>query len=137
MRNPNYHKLWRARFSKGELSREQAESESLLSGTVDKEKLRPELAGQMAKAMSCLRDTHECHETADNFIELEAYVCRNGRHIHPSSLFPAKLHVALQEIEREHCDHIISWASHGRCFMIHKRNEFVQQVLPMYVIEHQ
>jgi HSF-type DNA-binding len=85
------------------------------------------LTGQTTDTMSYL---HECQESANDSIELEACVCRNRRHVHPSSLFPAKLHVALQEIERAHLDHIISWAAHGRCFMIHKRIEFVQQVLP-------
>jgi HSF-type DNA-binding len=79
------------------------------------------LSGQMNETKTCVYDTNEYHD---------AYVCRNGRQIHPSSLFPAKLHVALQQTEREHFDHIISWAAHGRCFMIHKRFEFVQRVLP-------
>ena len=43
--------------------------------------------------------------------------------------FPKKLHDLLTH--NLHSD-IISWASHGRCFVVHKPNEFVKKVMPKY-----
>jgi HSF-type DNA-binding len=43
--------------------------------------------------------------------------------------FPRKLHYVLEEMENDGLSHIASWAPHGRCFMIHKPDLFVEQVL--------
>jgi HSF-type DNA-binding len=43
--------------------------------------------------------------------------------------FPRKLHYVLEEMEKDGLSHIASWAPHGRCFMIHKPDLFVEQVL--------
>jgi hypothetical protein len=43
--------------------------------------------------------------------------------------FPPKLHYVLKEMENDGLSHIASWAPHGRCFMIHKPDLFVEQVL--------
>jgi HSF-type DNA-binding len=47
--------------------------------------------------------------------------------------FPTKLHQCLTELEREGLGHIASFQPHGRCFLVHKQEEFVRQVLPRYV----
>jgi HSF-type DNA-binding len=141
----NNHKFRRVRNSEADLSCGQGESGSAQIGMVDHGKLRHGiqhcretgqecfmhvLPGQLAKSKDCLHAAHESLDHADDGVDLDGCVCHNGRHIHPSSLFPAKLHVALQETEQQHFDHIISWATHGKCFMIHKRSEFVRRVLP-------
>jgi len=46
--------------------------------------------------------------------------------------FPTKLHVMLSKVEENGLAHIISWKSHGRCFVIHKPKEFVNEVMPTY-----
>lgn len=43
--------------------------------------------------------------------------------------FPRKLHDLLTH--NLHSD-IISWATHGRCFIVHKPNDFVKKVMPKY-----
>ena len=45
--------------------------------------------------------------------------------------FPIRLHEMLDAVERDGYGHIISWAPHGRCVIIHKPKEFVE-ILPTY-----
>jgi hypothetical protein len=47
--------------------------------------------------------------------------------------FPVKLHFMLNELESDGLSHIVSWQPHGRCFVVHKQEEFVRTILPMYV----
>jgi hypothetical protein len=44
--------------------------------------------------------------------------------------FPLKLHYMLSELENDGMDSIVSWQPHGRCFLVHKHTQFVEQVLP-------
>lgn len=46
--------------------------------------------------------------------------------------FPLKLHQMLDDIESAGLTFIVSWRSHGRAFMVHKRDEFVKNILPFY-----
>lgn len=46
--------------------------------------------------------------------------------------FPLKLHQMLDEVENAGLTSIVSWRSHGRAFMVHKRVDFVECVLPVY-----
>jgi hypothetical protein len=43
--------------------------------------------------------------------------------------FPVKLHYMLSELETDGMDDIVSWQPHGRCFLVHKQQEFVDKVL--------
>jgi hypothetical protein len=45
--------------------------------------------------------------------------------------FPVKLHYMLNELEKDGMDDIVSWQPHGRCFLVHKQQQFVDQVLPL------
>lgn len=45
--------------------------------------------------------------------------------------FPVKLHYMLTELENDGMDDIVSWQPHGRCFLVHKQQRFVEQVLPL------
>jgi hypothetical protein len=45
--------------------------------------------------------------------------------------FPINLHCMLSELEKDGMDDIVSWQPHGRCFLVHKQQQFVEQVLPM------
>lgn len=58
-----------------------------------------------------------------------------GRHDAPllNENFPAKWHHLLSEMERTGLSDIASWAPHGRCFVVHKPNVFVDQILRLYV----
>ncbi|CAJ1959218.1 unnamed protein product [Cylindrotheca closterium] len=45
--------------------------------------------------------------------------------------FPLKLHEMLRDLEQDGFGHIVSWQPHGRCFVVHKSDEFVH-LLPRY-----
>jgi hypothetical protein len=36
----------------------------------------------------------------------------------------------LQEADEQGFEHTAAWQPHGRCFIVHKPKEFVEQVLP-------
>jgi len=46
--------------------------------------------------------------------------------------FPEKLHLMLSSVERDGNSHIVSWQTHGRCFVVHRPKEFVSLVMPVY-----
>jgi hypothetical protein len=45
--------------------------------------------------------------------------------------FPVKLHYMLTELETDGMDDIVSWQPHGRCFLVHRQQQFVEKVLPL------
>ena len=45
--------------------------------------------------------------------------------------FPVKLHLMLSELNKDGLSHIVSWQPHGRCFLVHKQEEFVKRILPL------
>jgi len=45
--------------------------------------------------------------------------------------FPLKLHEMLDSVVAEGLEHIVSWQPHGRCFVVHKPQEFIE-LLPKY-----
>jgi hypothetical protein len=45
--------------------------------------------------------------------------------------FPVMLHYMLNKLEKDGMDDIASWQPHGRCFLVHKQQQFVEQVLPL------
>ena len=49
--------------------------------------------------------------------------------------FPMKLHTMLENIEKDGLASIVSWQPHGRCFVVHKQDEFVAHILPRYVFQ--
>jgi hypothetical protein len=46
--------------------------------------------------------------------------------------FPEKLHYMLSRMDQEGTADIVTWQSHGRCFIVHKPKEFVEQIMPRY-----
>jgi hypothetical protein len=48
--------------------------------------------------------------------------------------FPEKLHDMLSRMDEEGTNNVISWQPHGRCFLIHKKKDFVNHVMTRYVI---
>lgn len=45
--------------------------------------------------------------------------------------FPIKLYEMLQDVQDENLNHIISWAPHGRCFVVHDAKAFLS-ILPRF-----
>jgi hypothetical protein len=37
----------------------------------------------------------------------------------------------LGDLEADGLSHIVSWQPHGRCFVVHKQKEFVEQILSL------
>lgn len=46
--------------------------------------------------------------------------------------FPTKLHLMLSKLEEEGLNDIVSWQPHGRCFLVHKPKEFVDEIMPTF-----
>lgn len=46
--------------------------------------------------------------------------------------FPVKLHRMLEGNSANGLEHIASWQPHGRCFVVHNQQEFVELVMPDY-----
>jgi hypothetical protein len=46
--------------------------------------------------------------------------------------FPLKLHEMLDHIERNGLASVVSWQSHGRCFLVHDQKKFVDEIMPTY-----
>mmetsp|Transcript_6770 Transcript_6770/g.8233 ORF Transcript_6770/g.8233 Transcript_6770/m.8233 type:complete len:414 (-) Transcript_6770:144-1385(-) len=46
--------------------------------------------------------------------------------------FPVKLHEMLVKIESDGYASVVSWQPHGRCFVVHKPKEFVDDIMPKY-----
>jgi len=46
--------------------------------------------------------------------------------------FPEKLHYMLSRVDGEGVSHIVSWQPHGRCFIVHKPQQFVELVMPRF-----
>ena len=44
--------------------------------------------------------------------------------------FPERLHRMLEQTAEEGEDSVVSWQPHGRCFVIHRREDFVNEVMP-------
>lgn len=43
--------------------------------------------------------------------------------------FPEKLHAMLSRMEDDGTEGVVSWQPHGRCFLIHKKTEFVSEIM--------
>ncbi|KAI2501075.1 hypothetical protein MHU86_13366 [Fragilaria crotonensis] len=46
--------------------------------------------------------------------------------------FPVKLHEMLDHIEQDGLSHVVSWQPHGRCFVVHNQQQFVDVIMPHY-----
>lgn len=49
-----------------------------------------------------------------------------------SVAFPLKLHQMLSTVADEGLDHIVSWQPHGRCFLVHNKKRFVEEIMPRF-----
>ena len=46
--------------------------------------------------------------------------------------FPVKLHKLLDHIEQDGLAHVVLWQPHGRCFVVHNQQKFVDVIMPLY-----
>ena len=97
-----------------------------------KRRRKPQKPGKTAK----LNDRHFVHHnyhdhSHDAPVNTTSQVEQGERRKGGVSIpFPVKLHSVLDQVEADGLAHIVSWQSHGRCFVIHKPKEFVDHVMP-------
>lgn len=48
-----------------------------------------------------------------------------------SEPFPVKLYEMLVGVRQDGAENIVGWQSHGRCFLIHHAQTFVEEIMPM------
>jgi hypothetical protein len=44
--------------------------------------------------------------------------------------FPEKLHYMLSRMDQEGTTNVVAWQGHGRCFIVKKPKEFVEEIMP-------
>ena len=72
--------------------------------------------------------THIDYATAPSPPDSGQVKCRGGITTH----FPALLHAMLTRAEVDGYNDICSWNDHGRSFVVHDRDRYVQEVMPLY-----
>ncbi|GAX16311.1 hypothetical protein FisN_35Hh010 [Fistulifera solaris] len=96
-----------------------------------KRRRKPQKPGKTAKMHDRHFVIHNYHDHAndDDYAVEEEHERRRGGVAVP---FPNKLHAVLDQVEADGLSHVISWQPHGRCFVIHNPQEFVEYVMPRY-----
>ena len=96
-----------------------------------KRRRAPQKPGKTAKNQERHFVQHNYHDHALDEENIESSKPRRGG---LAGSFPVKLHAVLSQVEADGFSHIISWQPHGRCFVIHQPKEFVEHIMPRYVI---
>jgi hypothetical protein len=83
----------------------------------------------------CEKVVHNYHDYANEVEKAAAedqhYMDEHTQPNQGEENFPVKLHYMLTELEFDGMDNVISWQPHGRCFLVHKQQQFVEKVLPL------
>ena len=86
------------------------------------------------KAKNCVQHDYEDHYFDPYYDHIQAYENREegrrgprGGVVEP---FPSRLYQMLKAAEEEGYEEIVSWQSHGRCFILHEPKQFVEDVMP-------
>ena len=81
---------------------------------------------------------HNCHDYANEVEKVEDLQHQQmEEHTQSSNMnrgernFPVMLHYMLDELVKDGFDDVVSWQPHGRCFLVHKQQQFVEQVLSL------
>lgn len=99
----------------------------------DKKRVRkPQKPGKTAKNHDRHFVIHSYHDHAKDQDNSASALPGKRRRGGVSVSFPMKLHQMLEQIEKDGLAHIISWQPHGRCFVVHKPKQFVDEVLQQY-----
>jgi hypothetical protein len=94
----------------------------------------PKLQQKRSGASSSNQALHVVHHDYHDYAAVPApnsnydYAFNDTRN---HNAFPYRLYEMLQLVERDGLDHIVSWQPHGRCFVVHKPEEFTV-ILPRY-----
>jgi hypothetical protein len=74
---------------------------------------------------------HDYHDYANEIERVDESVVEPPQLNRGEENFPVKLHYMLTELETDGMADIVGWQPHGRCFLVHKQQQFVEQVLPL------
>jgi hypothetical protein len=74
---------------------------------------------------------HDYHDYANEIERVDESVAEYPQLNRGEENFPVKLHYMLTELETDGMADIVTWQPHGRCFLVHKQQQFVEQVLPL------
>jgi hypothetical protein len=84
-------------------------------------------------------DTAELEDFSSALIDPEAAVepvvveSRDPEEEETSDLsFPYKVHMMVENAEKDNYSHIVSWTKDGKAFQVHNVDEFVKSVLPLF-----
>jgi hypothetical protein len=97
------------------------------------------LTGQAFKRTFVEHSYHDhCHDHLENIPRESLSEMQVKRQRGPRGgvtvAFPEKLHEMLSRMDEEDTSNVVSWQPHGRCFLIHKKKDFVSQVMSRYVM---
>jgi hypothetical protein len=106
-------------------------NESEASGAPRDRKLK---VGLTAKKHARQFVTHNYHDHANDVPDAAEETALSLARRSSGSTFPCKLHELLDRIEVDGYADILSWLPHGRCFKIHKQQEFLETILPNYFV---
>lgn len=102
--------------------------------TRPKRRRKPQKPGKTAKMNDRHFVVHNYHDHAfdpdENDEEEIEDVSGQRRRGGVAVAFPLKLHSVLEQVEMDGLAHVVSWQPHGRCFVVHKPQEFVDHVMP-------
>jgi len=100
----------------------------VIEPTLDISSLKPKFLAEKPRTahITVEHNYHDyAHDVSTDFHE--EHPARGG----VTTPFPLKLHEMLDGVVAEGLEHIVSWQPHGRCFVVHKPQEFVE-LLPKY-----
>jgi hypothetical protein len=101
--------------------------------TKPKRRRKPQKPGKTAKQNDRHFVVHNYHDHAnDEDDEVESPSECGRRRGGVTISFPAKLHSVLDQVEQDGLANVVSWQPHGRCFVIHKPQEFTDHIMPHY-----
>lgn len=73
-------------------------------------------------------------EAPSNDVVSDSTDGKNGKRHAPRGgvtvAFPERLHEMLSQMDEEGLDDVVSWQPHGRCFIVRKKREFIEEVMP-------
>lgn len=101
--------------------------------TKPRRRRKPQKPGKTAKQNDRHFVVHNYHDHAHDLPENDLQEAPSSKRRGGASMsFPLKLHAILDQVEEDGLAHVISWQSHGRCFLIHNPKEFTDYVMPKY-----
>jgi hypothetical protein len=88
---------------------------------------------ECATTPKVLHNYHDYAAAGDNdgvVVEAQWYT-ENQPNPRSEQNFPVRLHYMLGDLEDDGMENVVSWQSHGRCFIVHDQDMLVEKVLAL------